>query len=71
MEVRLVEKMGPSSLVILQHESWTITVRLERGTVPPEGGTVMVGFALEQAHLFDRESGIALAHGRCRSGFPA
>jgi hypothetical protein len=41
-----------------------VTVRLERGTAPPEGAAVEVGFVLEQAHLFDRESGVALAHAR-------
>jgi multiple sugar transport system ATP-binding protein len=64
MVVHLIEKMGPTAFVTLQRDGWTLTVRLERGTVPPEGATVEVGFALEQAHLFDRESGVALAHGR-------
>jgi multiple sugar transport system ATP-binding protein len=64
MEVRLIETMGPTCLVTLQRGGWTLTVRHERGTVPLEGTTVEVGFAFEQAHLFDRESGIALAQGR-------
>ncbi len=63
MEVRLLERMGPTCLATLQRDGWTVTVRLERETVPPEGAVVEVGFALEQAHLFDRESGVALAYG--------
>jgi multiple sugar transport system ATP-binding protein len=45
-------------------DGWTVTVRLERQTAPPEGAAVEVGFDLGRAHLFDRESGVVLAHGR-------
>jgi multiple sugar transport system ATP-binding protein len=68
MAVRLLEKMGPICLVTLQREGWTLTVRHERGTVLPEGETVEVSFALEQAHLFDRESGLAI-DSSCRARF--
>jgi len=62
--VSLVEKAGPTCLVSGSRDGWTVTVRLERGTAPPVGEAVEVGFAWGQAHLFDRESGVALAHGR-------
>jgi hypothetical protein len=52
--------MGPTGLATLQRSGWTVTVRHERETVPLEGATVEVSFALGQAHLFDRESGVAL-----------
>lgn len=63
MEVVLVERLGPVSVVTLVHGPVSLCARWE-GTLPAEGERVAVAPALEQAHLFDRASGRALAHGR-------
>jgi ABC-type sugar transport system ATPase subunit len=62
MKVDSVESVGSTRFLNLKCDGWTVAVRLERETAPPEGTAVEVGFALEQAHLFDQESGVALAH---------
>ena len=64
MEVRLVETLGPERLVTLRHGDWTVSMRLEKAQAAPERTTLPVGFDLAAAHLFDRESGCALSHGR-------
>jgi ABC-type sugar transport system ATPase subunit len=64
MEVALVERLGPVSLVTLAHGDWTVTARLP-GAIPwVERTAVEVGLGLEQAHLFDQATGRALSHGR-------
>jgi ABC-type sugar transport system ATPase subunit len=66
MEVALVERLGPVSLVTLAHDDTTWTARLE-GVCPwPERSAVDVELALEQAHLFDQATGQALSHNHLR-----
>ena len=48
MEVGLIERLGPTCLVTLQRDGWTVTVRLERGTVPPEGVAIEVSSLLRR-----------------------
>jgi multiple sugar transport system ATP-binding protein len=66
LEVALVERLGPVSLVTLAHGDWTVTARLSGATPWVEHTAVEVELALEQAHLFDRQTGRALAHGHSR-----
>jgi len=64
MEVRLVERLGWTRLVTLQHAGWTVTTRLE-GNLPGEDRSrVAVRLAMGHAHLFDGVTGQALCHGR-------
>jgi ABC-type sugar transport system ATPase subunit len=65
MEVTLVERLGPVSLVTLAHGGgWAVTARVGGSAPWAEGDRVAVELALGQAHLFDRASGRALSHGR-------
>jgi ABC-type sugar transport system ATPase subunit len=64
MEVALVERLGPVSLVTLAHGDATLTARLEGQCPWREGERVAVELALGQAHLFDQATGVALSHGR-------
>ena len=64
MTVGSVERIGAIQFVNLERDGWTLAVRLERGMVPSQDAAVEISFALAQACLFDRESGVALAYGR-------
>jgi multiple sugar transport system ATP-binding protein len=66
LEVALVERLGPVSLVTLAHGDWSVTARLSGACPWVERTAVEVELALEQAHLFDRETGRALSHGHGR-----
>jgi multiple sugar transport system ATP-binding protein len=62
--VRLVERIGPASLVTARCDGWTATARVAGPPPAREGDAVAAEFALVQAHLFDAASGGALSHGR-------
>jgi multiple sugar transport system ATP-binding protein len=64
MEVALVERLGPVSLVTLARDGVTLRARLEGRCPWREGAPADVELALGQAHLFDQASGRALSHGR-------
>ncbi len=64
LEVYLAETLGPDRLLSLRHGDWTVSMRLEKSLAPLEPTTVTATLALARAHLFDRESGSALSHGR-------
>ena len=64
MEVRLVERLGPLTLLTLAAGGWTVTARL---AVPPavcEGEAIVAAFDWTRAHLFDPATGRALSLGR-------
>ena len=63
MEVVLVERLRPASLVCLQRGDWAVTVRCEGRSDLREQAVRRVELALRGAHLFDRATGLALAHG--------
>jgi multiple sugar transport system ATP-binding protein len=64
MEVRLVERLGPTDLVTLARDGWTVTLRRPASTIPAVGSQASVAFSLAEAHLFDAATGRALSHGR-------
>jgi ABC-type sugar transport system ATPase subunit len=66
MEVALVERLGPVSLVTLAHGDATVMARLEGACPWQERTAVEVELALEQASLFDQATGRALSHSRLR-----
>jgi multiple sugar transport system ATP-binding protein len=59
MEVALVERLGPFSLVTLVHDNVTLTARW-MGDPPREGTATDVDLHLEQSLLFDRATGKTL-----------
>jgi multiple sugar transport system ATP-binding protein len=68
MTVQLVETLGPGALVTVRSQGGEITAWLQGGcqTAPATdimvpGNTAMVHLKLENGHLFDRASGVALA----------
>ncbi len=63
LEVALVERLGPVSLVTLAHGDWTVMARLPGAAPWVERTAVEVELDLEQAHLFDQATGRALSHG--------
>ncbi len=64
MEVRLVERTGLLDQVSLHCGPWSITARIESGGEGLSGSArAQVGLDLLQAHLFERSTGRALAHG--------
>jgi multiple sugar transport system ATP-binding protein len=62
MVISLIEPQGPFSLVRLISEKWEVTAVARRPELR-EGQKVTVVFRLEQAHLFDRITGLALVAG--------
>jgi ABC-type sugar transport system ATPase subunit len=67
MEVRLVERLGPVSVVTLEHSGLTLTARVE-GSAPVDEQTLTgVEIPPARAHLFDRTTGRALSHGEAHS----
>jgi ABC-type sugar transport system ATPase subunit len=64
LEVRLVERLGPVSLVVLQRGGLALTARLEGAAPVEEQTSAGVAIPLERAHLFDRTTGRVLSHGR-------
>jgi ABC-type sugar transport system ATPase subunit len=64
VDVRLVERAGPTTLITLQRGDWTIIARQEdRPTPAAEGQRVTVGLDLSRTHLFDPATGRALTAG--------
>jgi multiple sugar transport system ATP-binding protein len=63
LEVRLVERLGPVSLVTLQHGGLALTARLEEASPVEEQAAAGIEIPLAQAHLFDRTTGRVLSHG--------
>src|SRR5690242_5355206 len=64
MEVALVERLGPVSLVTPAHGDAARTARLEGRCPWRQRTAVEVELALGQAHLFDQATGRAPSHGR-------
>ncbi|HEV3258032.1 MAG TPA: ABC transporter ATP-binding protein [Gemmataceae bacterium] len=60
MEVALVEPLGHESLVTLQRGPWQVTAKVYGRQPMVNGQTVVVGFAMDQSHWFDRDSGLVL-----------
>jgi len=65
-EVRLVESFGARRLITVRRGEWTVAASQEGAPHAPPGAGERVGVELDlpAAHLFDRASGKALAHGR-------
>jgi multiple sugar transport system ATP-binding protein len=63
LEVRLVERLGPVSLVTLQRGGLALTARLEGALPVGEQVAAGVEIPLARAHLFDRTTGRVLSHG--------
>jgi ABC-type sugar transport system ATPase subunit len=65
-EVRRVEPFGTRRLITVRRGGWTVAVSQEGALQAPPGAGEQVGVELDlpAAHLFDRASGKALAHGR-------
>jgi multiple sugar transport system ATP-binding protein len=61
MEVVLVEPLGSECLVTFQHDAWQLTAKMDGRLDPMQGQTVEVALDMEQVHLFDSVSGVALA----------
>jgi multiple sugar transport system ATP-binding protein len=64
--VRLVERSGSGLLVSLERDGWALTALLAGTALAPPAVSSLVGARVdvEHAHLFDRHTGLALAHGR-------
>jgi multiple sugar transport system ATP-binding protein len=64
MQVVMIEALGAGCLVTLERQGWQATARFERrqGIEPQQA--IEVCFQMEHAHLFDRQTGIALSSGR-------
>src|SRR5262249_30383504 len=63
MEVVLVEPLGHEWLVTLQRDGWQVTARAVDQQELENKQAVEVGFAMEQVHLFDTATGLALSQG--------
>jgi ABC-type sugar transport system ATPase subunit len=61
LQVRLVARLGPVSLLTLQGSGLALTARLEGATPVEEQVAVGVELSLTQAHLFDRTTGRVLS----------
>jgi multiple sugar transport system ATP-binding protein len=64
METVLAEPLGATYLVTLQRHGWQGTALTDGKRMFAGRESVVVGFDLERAHLFDRATGLALDHGR-------
>src|SRR5207245_9842647 len=69
MQVVLVEPLGNTCLVTLRHRGWQAVALADaafsRRSVMPKGVEhVDVTLNMEQAHLFDRSTGLALGNSR-------
>ena len=60
MRVALTEPLGPECLVTLERDGLRLTARLGEKAGIELQQTIEVCFTMEHAHLFDRESGVAL-----------
>lgn len=63
LEVRLVERLGPVSLVTLRRDGLELTARLEGVSPVEEQAPAGVEIPLAKAHLFDPATGRVLSHG--------
>jgi ABC-type sugar transport system ATPase subunit len=63
LEVRLVERLGPVSLVTLRRGGLELTARLEGASPVEEQAAAGVEIPLARAHLFDPTTGRVLSHG--------
>jgi multiple sugar transport system ATP-binding protein len=63
LEVRLVERLGPVSLVTLRRDGLELTARLEGVSPVDEQAPAGVDIPLAKAHLFDPATGRVLSHG--------
>jgi multiple sugar transport system ATP-binding protein len=63
LEVRVVERLGPVSLVTLQRGGLALTARLEGASPVEEQAAAGVVIPLDRAYLFDRATGRVLSHG--------
>jgi multiple sugar transport system ATP-binding protein len=61
MEVLLIESLGSSSLVTLEHGSWQLLAQVERQLPVRERQTVEVLVDMDKIHWFDRINGQALS----------
>jgi multiple sugar transport system ATP-binding protein len=62
MEVALVESLGNEDLVTLQRDGWRVTARSPVcGLRATTGQVVPVSLNMDKSHLFDRDTGLALA----------
>ena len=64
MQVLMIEALGPASLVTLEHQGWQATARFDVRQGVEQQQAIEVCFQMEHAHLFDRQTGIALSSGR-------
>jgi ABC-type sugar transport system ATPase subunit len=64
MELPLVERLGSGWLATLQRGGWRLTMHLDRAPARSLPAAVTVALDLGAAHLFERATGRALAHGR-------
>jgi multiple sugar transport system ATP-binding protein len=62
MELRFVERLGPSQLATLRRGPWTVVARLDARLALAGRTALRVGLDLAQAHLFDAATGRALCH---------
>jgi ABC-type sugar transport system ATPase subunit len=62
MEVAWAESLGNEDLVTLQRDGWRVTARCPASGPRPTGGQMVpVRLDMNKIHLFDRETGLALA----------
>lgn len=61
--VSLLEGTGPMRLVSVVGEGWRVTLKPKSRQGLRNDDSVHVGFHWESAHVFDRETGLALWHG--------
>src|SRR5262249_13297824 len=63
MEVAQVEPLGGARRVVLRRGAWVVSAQVREGPTPAPGDGARVALGLAQAHLFERGTGRALAHG--------
>ncbi|TFL18329.1 ABC transporter ATP-binding protein [Jannaschia formosa] len=59
--VTVQEPLGPDTLIYVETRAGEIIAKADARTPPAVGSTVRLGAAPEDVHLFDRESGLAVA----------
>jgi hypothetical protein len=62
MEVAWAESLGSDDLVTFERDGWQVTARNPGpGVRLKSGQLVHVGFRMDKSHLFDQDTGLALA----------
>ncbi|HMC88243.1 MAG TPA: ATP-binding cassette domain-containing protein [Gemmataceae bacterium] len=68
MQVVMIEALGSACLVTLERQGWQATARFDLRQGVEQQQAIEVCFQMEHAHLFDRQTGIALSSGPRRAG---